>query len=95
MTRALRLGLHRLADRDLQMSGVDPQAYFTDVLTRLVNLWPASRLDELMPWAWTGLIFLLRPRAASRYASSRGGFGVDPLPHHAVGPTRRDLIIAK
>ena len=35
------------------MSGVDPQAYFTDVLTRLVNLWPASRLDELMPWAWT------------------------------------------
>jgi hypothetical protein len=21
------------------------------VLTKLVNLWPASRLDELMPWA--------------------------------------------
>jgi transposase len=20
--------------------------------TKLVNLWPASRLDELMPWAW-------------------------------------------
>jgi transposase len=35
-----------------KLSGVDPQAYFTDVLTRLVNLWPASRLDELMPWAW-------------------------------------------
>jgi hypothetical protein len=32
------LGLHRLADRDLQIDGV--------------NLWPASRLDELMPWAW-------------------------------------------
>ena len=31
---------------------IDPQVYFTDVLTRLVNLWPASRLDELMPWAW-------------------------------------------
>ena len=30
----------------------DPQAYVTDVLTKLVNLWPASRLDELMPWAW-------------------------------------------
>jgi IS66 C-terminal element len=29
---------------------VDPQIYFTDVLTKLVNLWPASRLDELMPW---------------------------------------------
>jgi transposase len=24
----------------------------TDVLTRLVNLWPASRIDELLPWAY-------------------------------------------
>jgi transposase len=36
-----------------KLNGVDPQAYFADVLTPLVNLWPASRLDELMPWAWT------------------------------------------
>jgi transposase len=36
-----------------KLHGVDPQTYFTDVLTKLVNLWPASRLDELMPWAWT------------------------------------------
>jgi hypothetical protein len=35
-----------------KLHGVDPQAYLTDVLTKLVNLWPASRLDELMPWAW-------------------------------------------
>jgi hypothetical protein len=35
-----------------KLSGVAPQAYVTDVLTKLVNLWPASRLDELMPWAW-------------------------------------------
>jgi len=35
-----------------KLYGVDPQAYFADVLTKLVNLWPASRLDELMPWAW-------------------------------------------
>jgi transposase len=35
-----------------KLNDVDPQAYFADVLTRLVNLWPASRLDELMPWAW-------------------------------------------
>ena len=35
-----------------KLNGVDPQAYFTDVLTKLVNLWPASRIDELMPWAW-------------------------------------------
>ena len=35
-----------------KLNGADPQAYFTDVLEKLVNLWPASRLDELMPWAW-------------------------------------------
>ena len=35
-----------------KLHGVDPQAYFADVLTKLVNLWPQSRLDELLPWAW-------------------------------------------
>ena len=34
-----------------KLNGVDPQAYFTDLLTKLVNLWPAARIDELMPWA--------------------------------------------
>jgi transposase len=37
-----------------KLNSVDPQAYLTDVLTRLVNLWPVSRIDELMPWAWAG-----------------------------------------
>jgi transposase len=36
-----------------KLNGVDPQRYFTDVLTRLVNGWPNSRIDELMPWCWT------------------------------------------
>ncbi|HYI85027.1 MAG TPA: IS66 family transposase, partial [Acetobacteraceae bacterium] len=35
-----------------KMNGVDPQRYFTDLLTRLVNGWPQSRIDELMPWHW-------------------------------------------
>jgi hypothetical protein len=35
-----------------KLHAVDPQAYLADVLTKLVNLWPESRLDELMPWAW-------------------------------------------
>ena len=35
-----------------KLSDVEPQAYFADVLAKLVNLWPASRIDELMPWAW-------------------------------------------
>jgi transposase len=35
-----------------KLNGVDPQAWLADVLTRLVNLWPNDRLDDLMPWAW-------------------------------------------
>jgi transposase len=46
-----------------KLHGVDPQAYFADVLTKLVNLWPASRLDELMPWAWAA------QRSADRLAA--------------------------
>ncbi|RKK00989.1 IS66 family transposase, partial [Pseudoroseomonas wenyumeiae] len=36
-----------------KLNNVDPQRYFTDLLTRLVNGWPNSRIDELMPWCWT------------------------------------------
>lgn len=46
-----------------KLAGVDPQAYFTDVLTKLVNLWPASRIDELMPWVWAA------ERTANRFAA--------------------------
>jgi transposase len=35
-----------------KLNHVDPLAWMTDVLTKLVNLWPASRIDELMPWAY-------------------------------------------
>jgi hypothetical protein len=35
-----------------KLHGADPQTYFTDVLTKLVNLWLASCLDELLPWNW-------------------------------------------
>ena len=31
--------------------GIEPQTYLADVLTKLVNLWPAARVDELLPWA--------------------------------------------
>src|SRR5215208_2032632 len=33
-----------------KLNGVDPQAYFTDLLTRLINGWPQARIDDLMPW---------------------------------------------
>jgi hypothetical protein len=35
-----------------KLNHVNPQAYFTDLLTRLVNGWPQKRIDELMPWFW-------------------------------------------
>lgn len=35
-----------------KLNGVDPQRYLTDLLTRLVQGWPQSRIDELMPWRW-------------------------------------------
>jgi transposase len=35
-----------------KLNDVHPHAWLTDTLTKLVNLWPASRIDELMPWAY-------------------------------------------
>jgi transposase len=35
-----------------KLNNVNPQAYLTDVLTKIVNGHPNSRIDELMPWAW-------------------------------------------
>jgi transposase len=35
-----------------KLNGVNPQTYFADLLTRLVNGWPQAQIDELMPWCW-------------------------------------------
>lgn len=35
-----------------KLNGVDPQAYMADVLVKIVNGHLASKLDELMPWAY-------------------------------------------
>jgi transposase len=35
-----------------KLHAVNPQACLTDVLTKLVNNWPNTRLAELTPWAW-------------------------------------------
>ena len=29
-----------------KLNGVNPQVYFTDLITRLVNGWPQNRIDE-------------------------------------------------
>lgn len=35
-----------------KLHGVNPEAYLADVLSKLVDNWPNSRLAELTPWAW-------------------------------------------
>jgi transposase len=33
-----------------KLNAVDPQRYLAELLTRLINRWPQSRIDELLPW---------------------------------------------
>ena len=35
-----------------KLNGVEPYAYLTDVLTRMVDGYPVNRLDALLPWTW-------------------------------------------
>lgn len=35
-----------------KLTGVEPYAYLSDVITRIVNGHPQSQLDELLPWAY-------------------------------------------
>jgi transposase len=36
-----------------KLNDVEPFAYLKDVLERMSNGYPMSRLDELLPWNWT------------------------------------------
>ena len=35
-----------------KLNGVDPQTYLADVISKIVNGHPNSRIDELLPWAY-------------------------------------------
>jgi hypothetical protein len=35
-----------------KLNGVEPYAYLSDVVRRMVDGHPASRLDDLLPWNW-------------------------------------------
>jgi len=35
-----------------KLNKVEPYAYLSDVLQRMVDDHPANRLDELLPWNW-------------------------------------------
>ena len=41
-----------------KLSGVDPQTYLADVITRIVNGHPNSQIDELLPWTYAPSIDL-------------------------------------
>jgi len=36
-----------------KLLAVEPHAYLTDVITRIVNGHPQTRLDDLVPWAYS------------------------------------------
>ncbi len=36
-----------------KLNGVEPYAYLKDVLERMTDGHPMSRIDELLPWNWT------------------------------------------
>ena len=50
--RRRTLGGHRLADRDLQAQRRRSARLPDDVITKIVNGHPNSRIDELLPWAY-------------------------------------------
>ena len=35
-----------------RLDDIEPQAYLTDMLTRIAHGHPAARLDEPLPWYW-------------------------------------------
>ena len=39
-----------------KLNGIDPQGYLTDIIKRIVQGHPNSRLDELLPWAYAAPI---------------------------------------
>jgi hypothetical protein len=43
-----------------KLLGVEPQAYLADVITRIVNGHPNSRIDDLLPWTYPAAATLKR-----------------------------------
>ena len=46
------LGLHASLIETCKMNDVDPQAWLADVLDKIANRHPMSKIDELLPWAY-------------------------------------------
>ena len=48
-----------------KLNGVSAELWLSDVLAKLVNGWPAARLDELLPWGATYTMHAHDPRLAA------------------------------
>jgi transposase len=48
------------------LHGINPRRYLADLLTKLAKGWPASRLDELLPWNWVDPAAVYGPPAPKR-----------------------------
>jgi hypothetical protein len=48
-----------------KLNGVSAEHWLSDVLAKLVNGWPAARLDELLPWSSTYTMHAHDPRLAA------------------------------
>jgi len=59
-----------------KLNGVDPQVYFTDVLTKLVNLWPAW-LAERFGRRSTLALYYFGMMVTIALASKRGSRAAD------------------
>jgi hypothetical protein len=57
--------MHASLIETCKLNQVDPLAWMTDVLEKLVNRWPASRIEELMPWAWGAAVKAERAQKAA------------------------------
>jgi hypothetical protein len=64
---------------------VNSQAYIADVLTKIVQGWPNSRIDELMPWAWQPLMI------QAQAAAHPGGQGLT-FPAEAIAHDQSDEV---
>lgn len=48
-SRRQELGSPGFVNRDLKLDSVSAEHWLADVLAKLINGWPAARLDELLP----------------------------------------------
>ncbi len=49
---AIYWAIHASLIETCKMNDVDPQAWLADVLDKIANRHPMSRVDELLPWAY-------------------------------------------